>query len=273
LQEFLNPLQSEQHAQIRLWEDAAGRLLAYANVSLPNCNLSFLIHPAQQQAEILEEVLTYAGEVIRRFNRESGEEHTLDVHCRDSDEQTLQVLLNAGFERQAEKVPVLVRSLDGSLAEPQLPPGFKLRYVTGAQEVEQCVELHRAAFGTQRMTVEIRLSIMQEPDYDPRGDLVIEALDGTFVAYCICQVHPEEKAQSGRNWGYTDPVGVRPEFQRRGLGKAVLQSGLCYLQRRGVEKASFMTSSENTAMLGLGASLGFRNVYSYLWLSKKVSEG
>lgn len=30
-----------------------------------------------------------------------------------------------------------------------------------------------------------------------------------------------------------------------------------------------MTSSENTAMLGLGASVGFWKLYSWIWLAKK----
>lgn len=83
-------------------------------------------------------------------------------------------------------------------------------------------------------------------------------------------MHPEEKALSGRHWGYTDPMGVRPEFQRQGLGSAVLLGGLHYLQRRDVEAASFMTSSQNTAMLELGTSVGFRKISRYLWLAKKV---
>ena len=270
LHEFLNPLRNEQHKYVRLWENENGQLLAYGNVLLPYCNLSFLVHPAWWQTNIVGEMIEYASEVVRRFGQERGEERALDANCRDSDEQRLQVLLDAGFVRQAEETPVLVRPLDGPLAEPELPAGFRLRHVRGEQEVEQCVELHRAAFGTQNMTVQGRLSIMQEPDYDPRGDLVVEAADGTLVAYCICQVHPEENAQSGRNWGHTDPIGVRPAFQRRGLGKEVLLGGLRYLQGRGVEMATFTTSSENRAMLGLGMSVGFRRLYSYVWLAKKV---
>jgi len=152
-----------------------------------------------------------------------------------------------------------------------LLPGFHLRHITGEHEVDQCVELHRAAFGIQNMTVENRLSIMREPDYDPEGDLVIEAPDGTRVAYVICAIHPEENTQSGRNWGYTDPIGVLPAFQRRGLGTAVLLAGLRYLKERDAEEASFTTSSENTAMLGLSASVGFQKLSSYVWFTKKCS--
>lgn len=92
-----------------------------------------------------------------------------------------------------------------------------------------------------------------------------------MVAYVICAMHPEENEQSGRKRGYTDPIGVHPAFQQRGLGTAILLAGLHYLKKRGAEEASFTTSSENTAMLRLGASVGFRRLYTHLWFAKKCS--
>ena len=271
LHELLDPLRSEQHTHIRLWENETDQVVAYAHVLFPYCNLYFLIDPAYWQTSMKDEIVAYASEAIRHFNQEYGEARTLDASCRDTDEQTLHFLPDVGFERQSSEIPILVRSLLEPFPAPQLSPGFRLRHIAGEHEVEQCVELHRAAFGTQNMTVENRLSIMREPDYDPEGDLVIEAPDGTMVAYVICAIHPEENAQSGRKRGYNDPIGVRPAFQRRGLGAAVLLAGLRHLKERGAEEASFMTSSENTAMLGLGESVGFRRLYNRLWFARKCS--
>lgn len=268
LRELLNPLRREQHSSIRLWEDDAGNVIAYANV-VSTGYFSFLIHSEWSETVIADEILAYANETARRLRAESGQEVALDIHCRNTDTSKLDLLLRAGFERDAEDVPVLVRTLNDPVPEPELPSGFQVRHVAGEHEAERCVELHRAAFGTRNMTVEIRRSIMQEPDYDPQGDLVIVAPDGMWVAYCICAIHPEETAQSGRRWGYTDPIGVRPAFQGRKLGKAVLLNGLRYLRERGMEAASFTTSSNNAAMLGLGASVGFREHYRYLGLTKK----
>ncbi|EFH83714.1 GNAT family N-acetyltransferase [Ktedonobacter racemifer] len=268
LHEFLNPVRREQHTHIRLWEDSKGRLLAYANVALPSSSFSFLIHPMAWETSIPAEIIAYAT-AVRAASGADGEERELGTNCRDSDEQRLCYLLQAGFELEEGEVPVMVRTLADEIPEPEPPVGYKLRHIVGEEEVEACVALHRAAFGTQNMTVEQRLSIMREPDYDPRGDLVIEAPDGALVSYCICLVHPEENAQSGRNWGYTDPIGVHPDYQRRGLGKAVLLGGLRYLKARDVDTASFMTSSDNAAMLGLGTAAGFHRFYAYHWLSKR----
>ncbi|GHO78460.1 hypothetical protein KSD_62310 [Ktedonobacter sp. SOSP1-85] len=269
LHEFLNPVRSGQHTHIRLWEDGEGQLLAYANVALPSGFFSFLIHPLAWETSIPTEIIAYAT-AMRAASGVGEEERGLGTNCRDSDEQRLHYLLQAGFVLEEGEVPVMVRTLAEELPEPKLPVGYRLRHVAGEAEAEACVALHRAAFGTQNMTVEQRLSIMREPDYDPRGDLVIEAPGGALIAYCICQVHPEENAQSGRNWGYTDPIGVHPDYQRRGLGRAVLLGGLHYLKARDVDTASFMTSSDNASMLGLGTTAGFHRLYAYHWLSKKV---
>jgi hypothetical protein len=45
---------------------------------------------------------------------------------------------------------------------------------------------HRAAFGTEYLTVEERLATMREPEYDPELDLLAVAPDGRLAAYCMC---------------------------------------------------------------------------------------
>src|SRR6266568_452781 len=49
LHELLNPLRSELHTPIRLWEDEAGQVVAYAHVYFPYCNLYVLIDPVYWQ--------------------------------------------------------------------------------------------------------------------------------------------------------------------------------------------------------------------------------
>ena len=73
-----------------------------------------------------------------------------------------------------------------------------------------------------------------------------------------------------RETGYTDPVGVRQEFQGQGLGKAILAAGLRELQRRGARRATLGTSSENPIMQRLAEALGFALVSERLWFSRSV---
>ncbi|MCA9975702.1 MAG: GNAT family N-acetyltransferase, partial [Anaerolineales bacterium] len=137
-------------------------------------------------------------------------------------------------------------------------------------EAAALAALHRAAFDTETMTVEERLATMHLPEYEAELDLVVIAPDGRFAAYCTCSISAEENARTGRNEGYTDPVATHPAFQRQGLARALLLTGLRMLQQRGVETAVLGTSSQNIAMQHVAASVGFQVQSTKLWFAKQV---
>ncbi len=112
--------------------------------------------------------------------------------------------------------------------------------------------------------------MMSGTDYDPHLDLVMVGPDGRLAAYCMCQIFQEENARTGRNEGYTDPVATHPEYQRRGLARALLLTGLRLLQERGVETALMGTSSENVKMQRAAEAVGFRVKSSTVWFVKPV---
>jgi mycothiol synthase len=165
------------------------------------------------------------------------------------------------------------RSLSDPIPEPRVPEGFGIRHVAGEHEAEALAALHRAAFGTENMTTEGRLSWMRTPDYDPELDLVAVAPDGTLAAYVFCSISEEENALSGREDGYTDPVATHPAFQRRGLARALLLTGFRLLKRRGVETAHTSTGSWNVAMRQTARSVGYRVESTTIFFKKLVLQG
>jgi len=122
------------------------------------------------------------------------------------------------------------------------------------------------------MTIEHRLAMMRAPEYDPALDLIAVAPDGAFAAFCMCHISQQENARSGRNEGWTDPVGTRPEFGRRGLARALLLTGFHLLKQRGVETAVLSVSSENTAGRRAFASVGFHKQSTKISFAKQVRE-
>jgi len=153
----------------------------------------------------------------------------------------------------------------------KLPTGFAIRHVAGEHEVEALVALHRAAFGTENLTVEDRLSWMRTPEYDPTLDLMAVTPDGALAAYCMCHISHEENARSGRSEGYTDPIATHPAFQLRGLARALLLTGLDLLRPRRVETAVLGTSSDNFAMQQTALSVGFCVQMTKLWFAKPLT--
>ena len=121
------------------------------------------------------------------------------------------------------------------------------------------------------MTVDYRRSIMNAPDYLPDLDLVAVAPDGRLAAFCVCQVFPDDSPRAGgTREGWTDPIGTAPDFQRMGLAKALMLTGMRLLKERGIDTVLMGTSSTNTAMQHTARSLGFQTVSNTLWYSKQV---
>lgn len=195
----------------------------------------------------------------------AGEISTLDASCREDFTERLDFLSQHGF-CQTETVTVhMKRNLAESIPEFELPQGFQIRSVKGVEEAESIASTHRAAFGTDYMTTENRLVIMNTSEYDPTLDLVIVAPDGTIAAYCTCSVNEQEKE------GWTDPVATHPNYQRNGLAKALLLKGLQMLNERGMQSARLGTSGENIAMQKTAQSVGFYINHKNLWFEKTVS--
>ena len=74
------------------------------------------------------------------------------------------------------------------------------------------------------------------------------------------------------NEGYTDPVATHPAFQRRGLARALLLTGLQLLKQRGVDTAVLSTWGENTAMQQTAKSVGFGVQSTTILFAKQVLE-
>jgi ribosomal protein S18 acetylase RimI-like enzyme len=246
----------------RLWR-LDGRLAGFAYIDEYN-NLWFELDEGCRSPELEGAIVAWGAAFMRARNATSGQDDPLDASLGAEHAWQAEMLVRHGFERSGVRSLRYRRSLVGMLPELPLPPGFWLRPALGEQEAEVLAELHRAAFGTEHMTLEERLAIMRAPGYLPELDLVAVAPDGKQAAFCICGL--EEDGLTG----YTDPVGTHPAFRRLGLAQALVAAGMHALQQRGVTAVTLGTSSENQPMQRLAESLGFTLVSEKLWFSKKI---
>jgi ribosomal protein S18 acetylase RimI-like enzyme len=247
----------------QLWE-RGDEIIAIAYVDAGN-NLRYAIADGHRSDLLEKEILEWGLACMRQRNTE-GSDQTLDISCRADDLEQLRFIEKFGFEREPIRSLDYSRSLTEPIEDHPLPSGFTIRSVTGENEVDALVALHRAAFGTDNMTVEERLAIMRAPQYVPDLDLVAVAPNGDLSAFCICGFD-----ESDTQIGFTDPIGTHSRYQRLGLGKAILSAGLRAIKERGATVAKLGTSSENLPMQRLAERCGFTCVSENLWFSKKVS--
>ena len=121
------------------------------------------------------------------------------------------------------------------------------------------------------MTTENRLAMMRTSAYDPGMDLVVVAPDGRLAAYTLGSINVEENIRTGRKIGYTDPVATHPDFQRLGLARALLLTGLRMLKERGMEFARLGTASHNLGMQKAAESAGFVLESKTFWFRKPLT--
>ena len=248
----------------RLWRYGE-QIIACAYVDSYN-NLLFEIHPAQRSEALETEIMDWGLACMKKRNQETGASSTLDASCSAADVERLAFLERFGFVREPIRSLQYSRPLDGAIEAIPFPSGFSVRCVRGESEVEALVALHRAAFGTEHMTVEERIAIMHAPNYVPELDLVAVGPDGELSAFCICELEGEGETKVG----FTDPVGTHPRYWRLGLGRAILGAGLRALKERGAVRAELGTSSANISMQRLAEHMGFACVAENLWFSKEV---
>ena len=260
----------EVQAAVRLWEDDRRQLVGFAYVSQYQ-NLVDVFEAGEFTPAIETEMVDWAVTAMQRRNQESGKTETLDASALESDLPRLAFLERHGFQRQAESSILMACPLDQPIPEPQLPPGFSIRPMSGEAEIEAYVALHRAAFGTGNMTVEYRRTIMSAPDFIPELDLVAVAPNGELAAFCVCQIFPDDAPRAGgHKEGWTDPMGTHPTYQRLGLAKALILTGMRLLKERGMDMAILGTSSQNLAMQRTAEAVGFRKATNTLWYCKAV---
>lgn len=240
----------ENQRLTRLWFDPAGALSAWAMLSDYD-SLLFDTLPAQ---------LATSGAEIVQWALENARGQTDDglyASCLDDDNARIDFLTQHGFQPQPDSTLHYARRLDRPIPAPILPPGFIIRPLSGEAEAAAAADLHRAAFGTDYMTTENRLSMMRTSGYNPQMDLFAIAPDGRLAAYTMGSISTEANARTGHKIGYTDPVATHPDFQRLGLARALLLRAMQMLKERGMETAKLGTDSENLAMQKTAEGVGF----------------
>ena len=270
LQEMFGTPDPELHA--RLWQTAASQLAGFALLTPARGGLVMEIADQAIVSDLGAEMISWAEAHFLETYRVPEGSRILRVGCYKSDSERIALLERHGFAAGSWHTVTLVRSLDEPIPASRLPAGFTIRHLAGPQEVDELVALHRAAFGTTHMTVEQRLAMIHTPEYAQELDLVAVAPEGSLAAYAMCHFSRQENALTGCNEGYTDPVATHPEFQRRGLARALLLTGLRLLKNRGLELAKLTTGSDNIPMQETAQSAGFHVDSVKLQYAKEVSE-
>ncbi|MFJ6848962.1 mycothiol synthase [Streptomyces sp. NPDC091271] len=149
----------------------------------------------------------------------------------------------------------LRRSLtDLDIAEPVLPPGVTVRTFVPGQDDTAWLAVNRAAFAHHPEQGSLSQRDLDdrkaEPWFDPEGFFLAER-DGGIVGFHWTKVHAEDEL------GEVYVVGILPDAQGGGLGKALTAIGLRHLASRGLPTAMLYVDADNPAALSVYERMGF----------------
>jgi len=91
------------------------------------------------------------------------------------------------------------------------------------------------------------------------------------IGYCWTTINSEENLALNIKRGRIHMMGVDPDYRGKGLGKAVLSTGLTHLMERGIELAELTVDSSNTVACSLYKSAGFEIRATTLWYEKELT--
>jgi len=279
--EFTSP-DLDPAQDLRLWEDGAGRIVGFGQLWIPQAGeavdgfLYFRIHPDSRDTALADEIVAWGTARLQRLGGERGLPVKMRSGVREHEIYNSAVLRRHGFSivRYFFK---MARPLDEPIPEPQFPDGFTLQHTAGEADAERWVEMFNQSFidhwNHHPQTVEGHRHWLTDPNYQPEGDLIAVAPDGTFAAFCFCLINPEDNTRNNRNEGWIDVLGTRRGFRKIGLGRAMLLAGLHRLKDEGMDTAVLGVDAENpTGALRLYESVGFTNVRTSVSYAKELED-
>lgn len=267
---FYPPLTHDFWQAVHLWDDpaAAGIILGWALVAPDGATFDVYLQPGLRGTLQAQEMYAWAAESAAVNARRAGRSRTGAMWIAADDAVLDAWLRDWGYRRVSEDMQMRC-DLTAPLPVAAIPPGFIIRASRGEEEAAARARAQYGAFDSHADFGQYLARwrrFIHSPVYDPALDLVAAAEDGQIAAFAVVWL------DDLNHCGHFEPVGTHPDFQRRGLGRAVMLAALWELQAGGMTTASVCTAAENTPAIRLYESIGFR-VVNHLGTYKKELEG
>lgn len=268
---YYPPLEGDLWHHIYLWDnpDTPGRLLGWALISPDWVGIDVYIQPELRGSHLARNMYLWAEAQATLTARQNGRLSIHSLWVSHDDDFLVEHYHLQGF-RLRSGITHMVRNLDEDLPAVRSMDGFILRSCNGRMEVSQRALAQHGAFGSKVPFAQYQTrfeKFMHSPAYQPELDIVAVSQDGQIGSFAIVWMDKKNKV------GLFEPVGTHPDFQRKGLGRAVVQKGLHLLQGCGMHKAIVSTYDDNLPAIDFYKSVGFQPAKRLGTFEKDVSHG
>jgi GNAT superfamily N-acetyltransferase len=231
------PRASDEIKQV-LWADADGPIAAVALTAWEQAwGCDPIVMPSSDVN--LEAVWARALAAIDALQLEA-----VDVLVRDDDFELRDLVTGSGFVAAEDRYGITWMDAEERPPVAPLPDGFML--------VDRTVRTETPHPMRRRNGDAVEQRLQQCSLYDATLDLAIEAPSGEVAGYALFWFDPVTKV------GLVEPMRIEDPWQRRGLARTILATGLDRLAAKGATrlKVSFESAPARALYLGSGFHLG-----------------
>lgn len=219
---------------VYIWEDANGKIAAVVNPDAPN--EAFLqIHPAYRTRE-LETAMMQIAEKHLAGQTDDGK-HKLRIWVHADDPLRLALLAERGYVKGTWPETQWEWSAGVPIPDAPAKDGFVIRALGDVDELPARSWVSWRAFHPDEPDEKYEgwewyHNIQRIPQYRRDLDIVTVAPDKTIVGFCTVWFDDVTRGV------LFEPVGVMPEYQGHGLGKAMMCEGLRRAHKLGAIRAT-----------------------------------
>jgi mycothiol synthase len=255
---YYPPLEGDFWNHIHLWDAPrqTDKLLGWALISPDWVGIDVYIRPEIRGSKQASNMYIWAERLATQIAHKRGKKRIYALWISHQD-----MILDGHFTRQGFQLKRgyvhFIRKLEQDLPLTHLTDGFVIRACAGLSEVSARAMAQAGAFESTapfERYLERFTNFMRSPVYDQELDIVAVDPQGHVGSFCIVWPDLENKV------GLFEPVGTHPNFQRKGLARAVTTEGLQRLKRCGVRSAIVSTFEDNLPAIKLYEALGFQQV-------------
>lgn len=236
---------------VTLWE-MDGRIVSVLNPDSPG-EAFFQVHPGCRDFVSMAEMLEVAEQKLSGTN-DAGKKELL-VWVNEKDELTKALFTERGYVRSKFKSEHMRRRFFTQPSPESAPrEGYTVRALGDESELPARSWLSWKAFHPDEPDEKYQgwewyKNIQRVPLYRRDLDIVAVAPDGELAAFCTVWFDDVTRT------AVFEPVGTHPDYQKRGLGKAVMSEGLRRAEKLGATLATVSSYSEGAH--ALYHSMGF----------------
>jgi ribosomal protein S18 acetylase RimI-like enzyme len=258
----------DQGCELGVWKQDT-TMVAWAVFQPPWRNIDYAIVPSERGSSLEQELLAWGKEQMKHYSLRTGKHFYGSVELYEDTphlERTEASLHALGFDTldastlRLEKLDASILrfeiDLQQAFPEYQLPEGYIIRPLRGKAEAQESVHLMNAVFGSNWMTNTWRLRTFEHPAYRPAIDLVVTNPDNHLVGFCSCWLW--------HHLGQIEPLGVHPDYQRMGLGRALELAAMGVVWNQGARLLYVDHGSSNEKARALSRKAGFRQINNAL---------